>query len=223
MVRDLLFYINENIPCKLINDEIIPINIEMIMSEFFIKTRKWLCIGLYKSPSQNEFFFLDIFSKVSSKQTCQYENVILIGDFNLTVNNKNVGVFLNTSGLESLINKPACFQSANPTFINLILTNKKTLFKNSNVLEVGISDHHSFITTALRTQVIKGNTTMKMYRDYKTLNIELLKREIGESLENHTSYDYSYFQNIIIALLNKHALIKKKIMCFNNNPFMSKF
>ena len=117
------------------------------------------------------------------------ENVILIGDFNLTVNNKNVGVFMITSGLESLINKPACFQSANPTSINLILTNKKTLFKNSNVLEVGISDHHSFIPTALRTQLIKVNTTMKMYRDYKTLNIELLKREIGESLENHTSYN----------------------------------
>ena len=194
MVRDLLFYINENIPCKLINDEII--NIEMIMSEFLVKTRKWLCIGLYKSPSQNKIFFLDIFSKVLNKQACQYENVILIGDFNLTVNNKNVGVFMITSGLESLINKPACFQSANPTSINLILTNKKTLFKNSNVLEVGISDHHSFITTALRTQVIKVNTTMKMYRDYKTLNIELLKREIGESLESHTSYDYSYFQNI---------------------------
>ena len=112
----------------------------------------------------------------------------MIGDFNLTVNNKNL-----------------------------------TLYKNSNVLEAGISDHHSFITTALRTQVIKGNTTMKMYRDYKTLNIELLKRESGESLENHTSYDYSYFQNIFIALLNKNALIKKKIMCFNNNPFMSKF
>ena len=28
--------------------------------------------------------------------------------------------------------------------------------------------------------------------------------------------------NIVIALLNKHAPIKKKIMLFNNNPFMSK-
>ena len=29
---------------------------------------------------------------------------------------------------------------------------------------------------------------MKMYRDYKTFNIELLKKEIGVSLENHTTY-----------------------------------
>ena len=63
---------------------------------------------------------------------------------------------------------------------------------------------------------------MKMYRDYKTFNIDFFKRDLRESLENHTSYDYSCFQNIFIALLNKHASIKKKIMRFNNNPFMSK-
>ena len=83
MVGFLLFYINENVPCKLINDEIFPSDIEMIIFEFLVKTRKkWLCIGLYKSPPQNGNYFLDILSKVLSKLTCQYENVILIGDFN---------------------------------------------------------------------------------------------------------------------------------------------
>ena len=62
----------------------------MIMFDFLVKTRKWLCIGLYKSPSQNENYFFDILSKFLSKQTCQYENVLLIRDFNLTVNNQNV-------------------------------------------------------------------------------------------------------------------------------------
>ena len=53
---------------------------------------------------------------------------------------------MNTFNLESLINEPTCFQSASPTCIDFILTNKKSLFKNSNVLEVGISDHHRLIT-----------------------------------------------------------------------------
>ena len=66
----LLFYINENIPCKLINDEIIPSYIEMIMFEFMVKARKWLCIGLYKPPSQNENYFLDILSNVNMKIFC---------------------------------------------------------------------------------------------------------------------------------------------------------
>ena len=106
--------------------------------------------------------------------------------------------------------------------IDWILTNKESLFKNSDVLEVGISDHHSFITTAQRTRIIKGNEKWKCIEIIKTFNTEFFKREIGESLENHTTYDYLYFQNMFIALLNKHPPIKKKIVRFNNNPFMSK-
>ena len=51
-------------------------------------------------------------------------------------------VFLNLFGLECLIKKPTCFQSKNSSCIDLILKNKKDLFRNSNVLEVRISDHH---------------------------------------------------------------------------------
>ena len=35
---------------------------------------------------------------------------------------------MNTFNLESLINEPTCFQSASPTCIDFILTNKKSLF-----------------------------------------------------------------------------------------------
>ena len=59
----LLFYINDNIPCKLINDQIIPSDIEMIMFEFLVKTRKWLCIGLYKSLSKTKTIFLIFYLK----------------------------------------------------------------------------------------------------------------------------------------------------------------
>ena len=47
-------------------------------------------------------------------------------------------------------------------------------------------------------------------------------KETLESLENHTTYDYSCFQNIFIALLAKHAPMKKKIIRGNNHPFMPK-
>ena len=104
-------------PCKLI----IPSGIEMIMFEYLVKTRKWFCTGLYKSSSQNENYFLDILSEVLSKQACQYENVMLIRDFNFTVNNKNLVVFMKTFNLKNLINKLTYFQSANPTCIDLIL------------------------------------------------------------------------------------------------------
>ena len=85
--------------------------------------------------------------------SCEYKHVMLIGDFHLTAENKNLKVFMNTFDLECLIKKPTCFQSTSPNCMDLILTNKKEFFKNSNVLEAGISDHHSLIVTALRSQL----------------------------------------------------------------------
>ena len=145
---DVLCYVNENIPWKMVNVEGVTDDCEIILIEFSIKTRKWLFIRLYKPPSENDKYFLDNLSLILNKLTCQFDNIILMGDFNLTVEYKNLEDFMSTFDMECLINKP-CFQSSKPNCIDLILTNKKELLKNSNVLEVGISDHHSFIVTAL--------------------------------------------------------------------------
>ena len=96
--------------------------------------------------------FLIILSSILNKLTSQY-CIWLMGDFNLTGETKKLGVFINMSDLECLIKKPICFQCAHPNCFNLFLTNKKEFFKNSNVLWVGISDHHSFVT-ALNSQLM---------------------------------------------------------------------
>ena len=57
---------------------------------------------------------------------------------------------MNTFDLECLIKTPTCFQSTSASCIDLILTNKKEFFKNSNVLEVEISDLLSLIVADLR-------------------------------------------------------------------------
>ena len=90
--------------------------------------------------SQNEKYFLDHLSKTLGQLTCQYDKTILIGDFNLTVENNNLENFMNAFDLECLIKKPTCFQSSNPRCIDLILPSKKELFKNNDVFEAGISD-----------------------------------------------------------------------------------
>ena len=51
--------------------------------------------------------------------------------------------FMNTFDLVCLIEKLICCQSTNPSYIDLILTNKKVLFKNSDALGVRISDHYT--------------------------------------------------------------------------------
>ena len=44
---------------------------------------KWLCIGLCKSPSQNEKSFLRNLSLAPNKVSFKYESIVLIEDFNL--------------------------------------------------------------------------------------------------------------------------------------------
>ena len=73
-----------------------------------------------------------------------------MGDFTLTIENKHLEELLNLFNLKSLISSPTCFQSTNPTRIDLILTNQEDLFRNSNMCEVGISDHHHLLSTMLK-------------------------------------------------------------------------
>ena len=54
----LLFYMNENIPCRELTAEQIDSNFEIIFLEIILRTRKWLMIGLYKPPNQKEEYFL---------------------------------------------------------------------------------------------------------------------------------------------------------------------
>ena len=96
----MICYINDNIPSKIVNVESLEEDCEVILIEFFIKTRKWLCIGLYKPPSQNENYFLQNLSLVMNRLTCKYENFILVGDFSMTIENKNLEMFMNSFGLE---------------------------------------------------------------------------------------------------------------------------
>ena len=73
---------------------------KQISLEFSLRSRKWLCIGLYK-PNQNKSLFLGSLNKALTKLAVLYGNFILLEDFSLTTENKNRYVF----NLKNLINK----------------------------------------------------------------------------------------------------------------------
>ena len=57
-----------------------------------------------------------------------------------------------------------CYQSNEPTCIDLILTNKKNLIKPSGTLKAGLSDHYKLISTILKSGGFKGKPKEKIYR-----------------------------------------------------------
>ena len=52
--RGIMFYVNENLPCKSFTTKI----------EVNVQNSKWLFVGCYKPPSQNEEFLLVIYLRL---------------------------------------------------------------------------------------------------------------------------------------------------------------
>ena len=103
---------------------------EAIYLKINIQLRKWFIIGLYKPPSQENFLLLENISKNVSSYLHSYENITLLRDFNMTPEDKNLQHFIDTFSLEHLINDPTCLKGR-PSCIDLIITNKKSYFKNT--------------------------------------------------------------------------------------------
>ena len=91
--------------------EQIDSNFEIIFLKTTLRTRKWLIIGLYKTPNQKEEFFLKNLGVVLHNYLSKCEHILLLGDFNLTISNKYLADFMTLFKLEKLINTPTCFQS----------------------------------------------------------------------------------------------------------------
>ena len=90
----LSFYINKQIPSKSLTLESIPRDIELILPDFTVKNRKCLFTELYKLPSHNEKYLVDHLSKALGQTTCQYDTTILIGNFNLNVENNVTNILI---------------------------------------------------------------------------------------------------------------------------------
>ena len=130
-------------------------------------------------------------------------------DLTLTIVNKSLQNFMSTFDLECLIKKSTCFQFSDPRCLDLILRNFLRL--------------HSLIVTALKSQLLKGNTTAKLYRDYSSFNIDHFKEDLGNNLKNNSITEYFYFQKNFLEIIHEHALIKKKKdLRIKGNPFMTK-
>lgn len=93
--------------------------------------------------------FINNQSKSLNAFSTKYEKIILMGYFNLTIENKHLEEQLNLFNLKSPISLPTWFQSSNPTCIDLIVTNQEGMCSKSETYQVGIFDKHHLVYTML--------------------------------------------------------------------------
>ena len=73
------------------------------------------------------------------KLCTDYENIILLGDVNVEVKEKNISDFMGTLDLKSSVKQKTFFKNPdNPSCIDLILTNSPRSFQGSSVFERGL-------------------------------------------------------------------------------------
>ena len=108
--------------------------IECICSEFTISKSKWICFSIYRPPlSSNLTIFFEELTKVLSKAIRKYENIILLGDFNIDFKNKGGGFdklseIYDTSNLTNLIKSETFYIKNHKSLIDLFFPNKPVSF-----------------------------------------------------------------------------------------------
>ena len=109
--------------------------------------------------------FLTHVSKELDKLLGNYDHILLIGDFNSSVYEKNMKDVCEMCDLENLIQEPTCFKNtSNPSSIDVMLTNRKNIFQNSMTIETGLSDHHKMTITVLKAYLKKKKPIQINYR-----------------------------------------------------------
>ena len=174
---------------------------------------------------ESSSYFLSHASKALDKFIVNYDNIILIGEFNTTMCDETMKDFCQTYSLHNLINEPTCYKNAyNTSSIDVILTNRKRSFHNSLAIETGLPDHHKMIITVLKSYFQKKHPITINYRFYKHFDENVFSRDLTINLQNLNEEirDYDNFKEMFIKVLNQHAPTKKKFIRGNNATFMNK-
>ena len=66
----------------------------MIPFEINLRKEKWLFVSIYKLPSQNNQYFLDILGDLLEFYSQDYDIKVILGDFNLEPSNPSAASFM---------------------------------------------------------------------------------------------------------------------------------
>ena len=151
-VDGIVLYIKERTLFKLLKSSGSSANTEAFLVEVKINKKKCLlCCGYNPHKVLIEKHMNEL-EKALDIYLHKYDHNFLIVDFNLEISERSIHGFCNVYNLESLSNTPTCFKNPeNPSCIGLLLKNLKNNFDEAVVLELGLSDFHKLVVSALES------------------------------------------------------------------------
>ena len=132
--------------------------------EINLRKKKSLLCCSSKPHKSNITNHLKNICKTLDKLSATYDNLILLGDFNVEPEEESTAEFLNLYNLKNLVKQNTCFKNPNkPTCTDLILTNSTHSFQNADTFETRFSDFHKLTFTVLKQHFPKKKPKVIMY------------------------------------------------------------
>ena len=132
----------------------------------------------YNPNKSNNSSHLDTLRKSLDLYWAHYKNTVLIGDFNVSIDDPHMESFCKSCRFKSLIKDPNCFKNPeNPSCIDLILTNSPYSFQNFCVIETGLSDVHKMIVSVMKTTFQNMKRRIVQYTDYTQFSNDKFRKK----------------------------------------------
>ena len=172
----VIIYVREDIPSKILTKHVLPTDIEALFIELNFRKCKWLLSGIYHPPSQSDQCFFDRLDNVLDVYS-NYENILLVGDFNAEIGETCLDTFLYQHQLKNVNKELICYKnSENLSWIDFILTNNPRSFSKTSSLFTGLWDVHNLVLFVFKTIFCKSKPKEITNRSFKIFEEESFNR-----------------------------------------------
>ena len=136
----------------------------------------------------------------------KYDNLILLGDFNSYMEEPPMKTFREILKLWDFKKERTCFKNPdNPTCFDIIFKNKSLSFKNTYVIEAGLSDFHGVIEGVMKMHFLKWNHRLLVIGNIRTF-LDSLRYELNEQRQFLNEKGLDAFLTICIGIFDEHTL-----------------
>ena len=205
---------------------------ECVCSELTFTNKNWICFSIYRPPeSTNLSMFFEELTTSLRKAMLKYENLLIMGDFNIDMKRKSLGYdkldeFCDLFNLTNLIISETCCTKNHKSLIDLFLTNTHLSFQKTHASETGLSDYHKLITTFFKANFSPLRPKVLSYRNYKNFIESKFLNDLNKTIisfdNKNSNQNYYVLSNRFLEVVNVHAPLKTKIVRGNDAPFVDK-
>ena len=152
-----------------------------------------------------------------------YGNFILLADLNSEPKEQTVQDFCQAAR-ENIIKENTCFKNpANPSYIDLFLTNRPACFHSSVNIETGLFNFHKMSLSMMKVFCKKRPPNIVRYCNYNNFNNKVFINDLNEYFTENTEFlSFDSFKRTIDKTLEKYTLLKKQYVRAKQAPFINK-